>query len=106
MKKLVVLSAIEQAVLRKLNNDELRRLVELKDSPGFQVLIALVNHMTDLNKNESFAIVEGDPVRLSQEHAFLRGKSGGQIELLRLIQGAPSELLRREEATRKKKERK
>lgn len=106
MKKPVVLSGEERNVLRQLNNEQLRLLVQLKDRAEFQAIIDLVNLMIDIDKNYFFRENEGamEPVQLALKHAYRRGASARGIEITRMIQGASSEILQREEATRKMKE--
>lgn len=106
MKDKVILSQQEWQVLRKLNNEQLRLLSELKDTAQFQALKDLANIMIDIDKNDFFSINEGqiDPVKLATEHAYYRGSAARLVMIDRLIISSAAEILRRAETARKMKE--
>jgi hypothetical protein len=105
MSKKISLSVEEWQVLRKLNNQQLRLLANLKDMAEFQALVDLANIMIDLDKNYFFGENEAtlEPIALALKHAYLRGASARGVVINRLIASANSEILRREEAARKMK---
>lgn len=102
-RKQVILTLEEKKMLQMCSVENLRLLVQIRDSGSLQALIQLANIVIDTNKNYFF---REDETKLSAEtlslkHAYLRGENAGQLRLLYLIQGASSELLRREELTKK-----
>ena len=105
MKKAVVLTQQERAILAKLPTEHLRLLVGIRDGGFLTSIISIVNLMIDVNKNYFFGENELNisAEKLALKHAELRGEAAGQMRLIYLIQGAASELLRREEQTKKKK---
>lgn len=104
--KQVQLSLSEVRVLKKLNNEQLRLLTEFKDMKQFHALLDMANAIVDINKNELFAINEASisAQELAVKHAYLRGLAAGGVTLLRLVQGASAEILRREETARRTKQ--
>lgn len=104
MNKQVNLSFQEQAILKKLNNDQLRFLIRIKDDKDFESFVSLVNYFIDMEKNLFFG---EDESKYSEtiwqvKHAYARGGVAKLTMLLRLIVGAQQELLKRSEKGKNK----
>lgn len=100
MKEKIALSGEEIALLKKMNVEELRLLLELRENGKvFQVLLAITNMVIDTEKNYFFSLNEASMTsdELALKHAFSRGQAAFGTRLLRLITASGQELARREE---------
>lgn len=105
-KKIVKLSAYDQALLRRCNNLFLDFLISISEHKYFDELLSFISEVEDLEKNIFFAEKEDKitPELLSTKHAYARGKIAGLKNLVYLFVGAKDEFDRRKEETKRKRE--
>ena len=97
----VALTAEERDVLRALSKEHLIFLAKIADDKDFQLLIDIVNHFKDVEKDVFFKNPSYDKEKLSADLSFSRGSIAGQVKLIHIIGGAKIELQKREEERKK-----
>lgn len=101
--KQVRLTLEAQAVIKKMDNDQLSYLSSIGTSSKFQIFKDLVNLLIDQEKNMFFGDDESkyDDSTWRSKHAYARGGIAKLIMLIHIIYGSQAELNRREEERKK-----
>ena len=97
MNNKIKLSIEEQAILHKLNNDQLRFLVEIDENSKKERLVEVLNLLINREKDVFFQEngLKLDPEKLYALHAFSRGSVTAYVTLFHLLKGAKLELVKR-----------
>lgn len=95
-------TADERDVLKLLSKEHLVFLSEISEHKDFQLLIDIINHFKNIEKDVFFKNSSYDKEKLSADLQFSRGSIAGQVKLIHIIGGAKLELQRREEERKKK----
>lgn len=96
------LTAEERDVLRVLAKEQLVFLSEISEHKDFQLLLDIINHFKNIEKDVFFKNSSYDKEKLSADLQFSRGSIAGQVKLIHIIGGAKLELARREEERKKR----
>lgn len=93
-----------RVILKFLTAKHLSWLSGFNQSKDFDILVDIARNIVDYEKDQSFAINEGDP-NLATKHAFSRGHAAMVTTLVYLFQGAEEELKdrgKKDKGTKKK----
>jgi len=99
----IKLSIEDQAILHKLNNDQLRFLLELDEHKDNRVFIEIINLLIDREKEISFqkSIRDYNPQKIYGLHAMSQGIVTAYVNFFHLVKGARLELDRRSKESKK-----